>query len=87
MLRSTSLSLRFMDHQLLWFLSADKPPIEELHQFLEFQIPKQWAPVFGDLAVGPQSKRQGNSSLRFSLMGPKLYVDTIPVNLKTPFVD
>lgn len=55
---------------------ADKPPIEELHQFLEFQLPRQWAPVFSDLPLGPQRKQQSNTSLQFSLMGPKLYVNT-----------
>ncbi|EEF49140.1 conserved hypothetical protein [Ricinus communis] len=62
-------------------LSADKPPVEELHQFLEFQLPKQWAPVFGELALGPDRKQQTNASLQFSFMGPKLYVNTIPVDV------
>lgn len=56
-------------------LFADKPPIEELHQFLEFQLPRQWAPVFGELAVGPE-KQQSGASLQFSFMGPKLYVNS-----------
>lgn len=64
--------------------SADKPPIEELHQFLEFQLPRQWAPVFGELALGPQRKQQSNASLQFSFMGPKLYVNTTPVLLLFP---
>nr|CAN60940.1 hypothetical protein VITISV_013258 [Vitis vinifera] len=67
----------FLTHAINLYLRY-KPPIEELHQFLEFQLPKQWAPVFGDLAVGPETKQQSNSSLRFSLMGPKLYVNTTP---------
>lgn len=67
----------------LWFLNADKPPIEELHQFLEFQLPKQWALVFGELAVGPERKQQSGASLQFSLMGPKLYVNTNLVTLLT----
>lgn len=58
---------------------ADKPPIEELHQFLEFQLPRQWAPVFSDLPLGPQRKQQSNASLQFSFLGPKLYVNTLPV--------
>lgn len=63
------------------FVSADKPPIEELHQFLEFQLPRQWAPVFGELALGPDRKQHTGPSLQFSLMGPKLYVNTTPVML------
>lgn len=62
-------------------MTADKPPIEELHQFLEFQLPRQWAPVFGELALGPERKSQSSTSLQFSFMGPKLYVNTTPVML------
>ena len=59
---------------------ADKPPIEELHQFLEFQLPRQWAPVFGDLPLGPQRRHLSFPSLQFSLLGPRLYVNTTPVS-------
>lgn len=62
-------------------LTADKPPIDELHQFLEFQLPRQWAPVFGELALGPERKPQNTASLQFSFLGPKLYVNTTPVML------
>eukprot|EP01018_Ginkgo_biloba_P023678 Gb_26618 [translate_table: standard] len=68
----------FLSHALNLYLSY-KPPIEELHQFLEFQLPRQWAPVFHELPLGPQRKEHGNASLQFSLMGPKLYVNTSPV--------
>lgn len=60
-------------------IPADKPPIEELHQFLEFQLPRQWAPVFSELPLGPQRKQRSSASLQFSFMGPKLYVNTIQV--------
>lgn len=65
-------------------LSADKPPIEELYQFLEFQLPRQWAPVFGDVPLGPDRKQHGAASLQFSLMGPKLYVNTDEVETIKP---
>ncbi|PKH57122.1 hypothetical protein CRG98_050301, partial [Punica granatum] len=58
-----------------------KPPIEELHQFLEFQLPRQWAPVFGELALGPEKKQQSSASLQLSFMGPKLYVNTTLVDV------
>lgn len=61
--------------------NADKPPIEELHQFLEFQLPRQWAPIFSDLPLGPQRRQHNTVSLQFSLMGPKLYVNTTAVKL------
>ncbi|XP_007041212.2 PREDICTED: MACPF domain-containing protein At4g24290 isoform X1 [Theobroma cacao] len=58
-----------------------KPPLEELHFFLEFQLPRQWAPVFKEVPRGPQHKRQSNSFLQFKFLGPKLYVNTIPVDV------
>ncbi|XVF58641.1 hypothetical protein PTKIN_Ptkin07bG0082300 [Pterospermum kingtungense] len=68
----------FLTHAINLYLRY-KPSIDELHQFLEFQLPKQWAPVFGELALGPQKKQQNGASLQFSFMGPKLYVNTTPV--------
>lgn len=64
-----------------FFLFSDKPPEEELKQFLEFQLPRQWAPVFSDLPLGPQRKQQSTSSLQFTFMGPKLYVNTSMVKV------
>lgn len=61
---------------LLFFLSlnsADKPPIEELRYFLEFQIPRVWAPVRSDLP-GLQRKEPVCPFLQFSMMGEKLFV-------------
>ncbi|MFS7946409.1 hypothetical protein Hanom_Chr06g00536011 [Helianthus anomalus] len=45
-----------------WLL-VDKPPIDELQQFLEFQLPRQWATVFNDLPLGPHHKQQSMPSL------------------------
>ncbi|KAK4477752.1 hypothetical protein RD792_017013 [Penstemon davidsonii] len=70
----------FLGHAINLYLRF-KPPIEELHQFLEFQLPRQWAPVFGDVPHGPDRKQQGSASLQFSLMGPKLYVNTNEVDV------
>lgn len=70
----------FLSHAINLYLRY-KPPIEELHQFLEFQLPRQWAPVFSDLPLGPQRKQRSSASLQFSLMGPKLYVNTSPVDV------
>ncbi|XP_044489426.1 MACPF domain-containing protein At4g24290-like isoform X1 [Mangifera indica] len=65
----------FLSHAINLYLRY-KPPIEELHQFLEFQLPRQWAPVFSELPLGLQRKQQSTSSLKFSFMGPKLFVNT-----------
>ncbi|MED6106912.1 cinnamoyl-Coa reductase [Stylosanthes scabra] len=50
-----------------------KPPIEELRYFLEFQIPRVWAPL-QDRIPGHQRKEPVCPSLQFSIMGQKLYV-------------
>ncbi|KAG2704242.1 hypothetical protein I3760_06G175600 [Carya illinoinensis] len=73
----------FLSHAINLYLRY-KPPIEELHQFLEFQLPRQWAPMFSDLPLGPQRRQQSSPSLQFSLMGPKLYVNTTPHLLSLP---
>ncbi|XP_058771873.1 MACPF domain-containing protein At4g24290-like [Vicia villosa] len=70
----------FLSHAINLYLRY-KPPIEELHQFLEFQLPRQWAPVFSELPLGPQWKQRNSASLQFSFMGPRLYVNTIPVDV------
>ncbi|XP_073099613.1 MACPF domain-containing protein At4g24290-like [Elaeis guineensis] len=70
----------FLNHAINLYLRY-KPPLEELHQFLEFQLPRQWAPVYGDLPLGPQRKQQSSSSLQFTFMGPKLYVNTSMVDV------
>ncbi|KAK3011008.1 hypothetical protein RJ639_011912 [Escallonia herrerae] len=61
--------------------SDNKPPVEELHQFLEFQLPRQWAPVFSEHPLGPQRRQRSTISLQFSFMGPKLYVNINPVDV------
>ncbi|XP_076935723.1 MACPF domain-containing protein At4g24290-like [Bidens hawaiensis] len=70
----------YLSHAINLYLRY-KPPIEELHQFLEFQLPRQWAPVFSDLPLGPQRKQRTTASLQFSFFGPKLYVNTNPVDV------
>ncbi|MFS7988489.1 putative membrane attack complex component/perforin (MACPF) domain-containing protein [Helianthus anomalus] len=47
-----------------------KPPIEDLQYFLEFQIPRVWAPEQSNI----QRKEPVCPSLQFSLMGPKLFI-------------
>ncbi|XP_057499473.1 MACPF domain-containing protein NSL1-like isoform X1 [Actinidia eriantha] len=69
----------FLSHAINLYLRY-KPPIEELHQFLEFQIPRQWAPVYSDLPLAPRPKRQVSPSLQFTFMGPRLYVNTSKVD-------
>ncbi|RHN43193.1 hypothetical protein MtrunA17_Chr8g0385161 [Medicago truncatula] len=55
--------------------------MEDLHRFLEFQLPRQWAPVLGEIHLGSYRKHQVNTWLRFSILGPKLYINTTPVDV------
>ncbi|KAL2925390.1 MACPF domain-containing protein NSL1 [Bienertia sinuspersici] len=57
----------------------NKPPVEELTEFLEFQLPRQWAPAYGDLPLGLRRKKDASPSLPYGLMGPKLYVNVAPI--------
>ncbi|XP_020101752.1 MACPF domain-containing protein CAD1-like isoform X2 [Ananas comosus] len=50
-----------------------KPPVEELRYFLEFQVPRIWAPVQDGLR-GQRRKEPVCPSLQFSIMGKKLYI-------------
>ncbi|XP_023731232.2 MACPF domain-containing protein At4g24290 [Lactuca sativa] len=70
----------YLSHAINLYLCY-KPPIEELRQFLEFQLPKQWAPVFShlSLAFGPQPQRDYQNTFSFS--GPELHVNTNPVDV------
>ncbi|XP_073007464.1 MACPF domain-containing protein At4g24290 [Typha latifolia] len=70
----------FLSHAINQYLRY-KPPLEELHQFLEFQLPRQWAPVYSDLPLGPQRRKQSIASLHITFMGPKLYVCTSLVDV------
>jgi len=64
---------------------TDKPRIEELSYFLDFQHHRLWAPVLSDLPLGPCSNRQGASpALHFSLVGSKLYVSSSEVKIASP---
>ncbi|KAK7358758.1 hypothetical protein VNO77_00696 [Canavalia gladiata] len=70
----------FVSHAINLYLRY-KPPIEDLHQFFEFQLPRQWAPVLSEIRLGSHWKHQANTWLRFSIFGPKLYINTIPVDV------
>ncbi|KAK7247022.1 hypothetical protein RIF29_41898 [Crotalaria pallida] len=56
-----------------------KPPPEDLRYFLEFQIPKQWAPMFCELPLRHQRRKTSSTSLKFSFLSPKLHVSSTQV--------
>ncbi|MED6144800.1 hypothetical protein PIB30_018840 [Stylosanthes scabra] len=64
----------FLKHAVNLYITY-KPPTEELHQFLQFQLPREWAS-----GVGPRRRRGKSPALQFSFMGSKLYVNTEQVN-------
>ncbi|CAK9319803.1 unnamed protein product [Citrullus colocynthis] len=57
-----------------------KPPLEELRYFLEFQVPRVWAPVRNTIP-GHQRKEPVCPSLQFSIMGQKLYVSIEQISI------
>ncbi|KAI9076957.1 hypothetical protein K1719_041033 [Acacia pycnantha] len=71
----------FLSHAMNLYLRY-KPKIDELHQFLEFQLPLQWSPLYDDLLYGfrPRHQRSKSSLLQFSFLGSKLYVNTMKVD-------
>lgn len=77
------MSMYLVDVFISFLFLTDKPAIEELHQFLEFQLPRQWAPMYDHLPLGfgHKFKRNMSPSLQFTLMGPKLFVNTVKVIL------
>jgi hypothetical protein len=71
----------FLSHAINLYLRY-KPPISDLHYFLDFQTHKMWAPVHNDLTLGPTTNRPiPTSALQFNLMGPTLHVNTAQVSV------
>ncbi|KAI3734103.1 hypothetical protein L6452_13566 [Arctium lappa] len=71
----------FLSHAINLYLRY-KPPIGDLEYFLDFQAHKIWAPIHSDLSLGPTTNRAIRTpALNFSLMGPKLYVNTTQVTI------
>lgn len=70
----------FLSHAVNLYLRY-KPPIEELRQFLEFQLPREWAPVFSELPLTLSTRERSPSTLQFTFMGPKLKVSKLQVTV------
>ncbi|KAM7255159.1 hypothetical protein ACFE04_020400 [Oxalis oulophora] len=70
----------FLSHAINLYLRY-KPPISDLQYFLNFQVQKLWAPIHNDLPLGPTTNMAFTklAALQFNLMGPKLYVNSLPV--------
>ncbi|KAI0492733.1 hypothetical protein KFK09_027009 [Dendrobium nobile] len=71
----------YLSHAINLYLQY-KPDPDELQHFLEFQVPRQWAPLYNELSLGLQHPKQRKScpTLRFRLFGPKLLINTTQVS-------
>ncbi|KAK9146037.1 hypothetical protein Sjap_005940 [Stephania japonica] len=63
----------YLSHAINLYLRY-KPPPEDLQYFLEFQVPRQWVPMFNELPLGPQRRKASCPALQFSFLGSKLHV-------------
>ncbi|ONK58768.1 uncharacterized protein A4U43_C09F16450 [Asparagus officinalis] len=68
----------YLSHAINLYLRY-KPDPEDLQRFLEFQVPRQWAPMFNDFTLGPQRRKAFYPSLQFRFLGPVLRVNTTQV--------
>ncbi|KAK2438069.1 hypothetical protein P8452_33837 [Trifolium repens] len=68
----------YLSHAINLYLRY-KPSPEDLQYFLEFQIPRQWAPMFCELPLSHQRKKTSSLSLQFSCFGPKLHISSTQV--------
>ncbi|KAE9601136.1 hypothetical protein Lal_00023960 [Lupinus albus] len=68
----------YLTHAINLYLRY-KPPPEDLRYFLEFQIPKQWAPMFCELPLRHQRKKSSSPTVQFSFLGPRLHISTTQV--------
>lgn len=71
----------FLSHAINLYLRY-KPPISDLHYFLDFQSHRVWAPLHNDLPLAPTANMPlSASTLHFNIFGPKLHVNTTQVNV------
>ncbi|KAI3823121.1 hypothetical protein L1987_04551 [Smallanthus sonchifolius] len=69
----------YLSHAINLYLRY-KPALEDLQYFLEFQVPRQWAPLFCELPLRHQTKKTSCPRLQFNFLGPKIYVSTTQVS-------
>ncbi|KAI3523581.1 hypothetical protein L1887_01807 [Cichorium endivia] len=68
----------YLSHAINLYLRY-KPALEDLQCFLEFQVPRVWAPLFCELPLRHQRRKTACPRLQFSFLGPKIYVSTTQV--------
>ncbi|KAK7358757.1 hypothetical protein VNO77_00695 [Canavalia gladiata] len=70
----------FLTHAINLYIRY-KPPIEVLYQFLDFQLPRQWAPLPDETSFGSRRMNRIETALRLSILGPMLFINTNPVEV------
>ncbi|XP_021749274.1 MACPF domain-containing protein At1g14780-like [Chenopodium quinoa] len=68
----------YLSHAINLYLRY-KPSPDDLQYFLEFQVPRQWAPMYNELPLQHQRIAPSSSLLQFSLFGPKIHVNSTKV--------
>ncbi|XP_042986891.1 MACPF domain-containing protein At4g24290-like [Carya illinoinensis] len=68
----------YLSHAINLYLRY-KPTSEDLQHFLEFQVPRQWEPMFCELPLRHLQREASCPNLQFSFMGPKIYVSTTQI--------
>ncbi|CAH1441436.1 unnamed protein product [Lactuca virosa] len=68
----------YLSHAINLYLRY-KPTPEDLQCFLEFQVPRQWAPLFCDLPLRHQQRMTSYPWLQFAFLGPKVHISTTQV--------
>ncbi|CAI9259427.1 unnamed protein product [Lactuca saligna] len=68
----------YLSHAINLYLRY-KPALEDLQCFLEFQVPRLWAPLFCELPLRHQRRKTSCPRLQFNFLGPKIYVSTTQV--------
>lgn len=69
----------YLSHAINLYLRY-KPAPEDLQCFLEFQVPRQWAPLHCELPLRHQQRKTSYPWLQFAFMGPRVYVSTTQVS-------
>jgi hypothetical protein len=68
----------YLSHAINLYLRY-KPAAEDLQYFLEFQVPRQWSPMFCELPLRHQRRKPSCPNLQFGFFGPKLHVSPTQV--------
>ncbi|KAL3506577.1 hypothetical protein ACH5RR_031959 [Cinchona calisaya] len=69
----------YLSHAMNLYLRY-KPALEDLQYFLEFQVPRQWAPLYCEQPLRHQIRKASCPQLQFSFLGPKVHVSSSQVS-------